>query len=359
MKVTGRQPKFEPEKIKKILVIRLMSLGDVILSTPALSALKSHFRNAEISMLVDDAFSDAILEHQALTQVFALPRRQMRKLPFMARMREEVKWFQKIRGEKFDLVVDLQNTPRSMWYTLFSGVPLRVGLGHRKRGFAYNYRVYPENRYAVEVNLDPVRALGAPVTDKRLRVVLRPEAEQKVEKFLKAQGIEKGDKLVAFHVGGGWPAKFWPASYFQQLAWLIQQENTSKIVLLQGPKEEQVVPQIAAGMRQRPLVAKDFSIQETGALLKRCSILVTDDTGPMHLGLALQVPTIGLFGQEYKDLWFPPQGTVKDYAGYEKAVALQHLVWCSPCHLDECGRLECLKGISPAEVWQEMKRLVG
>jgi len=76
------------------------------------------------------------------------------------------------------------------------------------------------------------------------------------------------------------------------------------------------------------------------------------------LALALRVPVVGLFGQEIKELWFPSPETLMDYTGYREAVALQHPVWCSPCHLDECDRLECLKAITPAEVFQTMKALM-
>src|SRR5581483_7956201 len=259
MIVRGDKPTIDKDKVKKILVIRLMSLGDIILSTPVLTALRAHFSQAEITMLVDKAYEEAVTGHPALNRVLAIPRAEMRKLSFFERVSAEWAWFKKVRDEKFDLVVDLQGTPRTAWLCLFSGIPVRVGGGHRRRGLAYNYRVIAENRYAVEVNLDYARAVGAEAGDKRIKLVIASQNAEYVERFLSQNNPAPAEPLIAFHIGGGWPAKYWPMDYFEQLGWMIHREKLGRLVLLQGPREKELVPELLTRLRSHgldPLVAE-------------------------------------------------------------------------------------------------------
>lgn len=164
----------------------------------------------------------------------------------------------------------------------------------------------PILRYAPEVALDFVRALGIPSQGDGLTFRVSRAAEESIAPWLSGAGVPRGRPLIACLPTGSWPAKTWAGERFAAVMDSLSRDATA--IWCWGPGEREAVEQSRALMRAPSLLAPRTGWQELGALLQRCALWIGNDSGPKHLAVALGVPTVTVFGPTHPRTWHPPRG---------------------------------------------------
>ncbi len=283
------------DKIGKILVVRQDDrIGNLILTTPLLSALRKRFPQAQIWYVASKTFHTLFSSSSLMDRILVAKKKQYIFHPL------SLIWFiRKIRKEKFDLAFDASNESNfslnNSFLVYLSGAKFRIGYLKPQSRLFLNLEVPPFQvcRHAAEMHLDLLRYLVGDVPSEPLNVEINPQRKIDAEKYLKEKGVESDDILVGMHIGGR-GEKRWQMENFQNLADWITDSFDAKVIFLWGPEEKNIVNKLhpKAG---KQMVADLLPLPLLSALIKRCNIFISPDTGAMHLSAAVGTPTLALF----------------------------------------------------------------
>jgi len=323
-----------PPHAQKILVTKLRAIGDVLLSSVVLANLRAAYPAAEIDMLTERLSGDVLAGNPDLSSVIVFDPRRDSAIGILGR----------IRRRRYDLVFDLFGNPRSALIALFSGAPERVGYRFGCRRHCYTTVVEPRGGevHNTEFNLDALRALGIPVPSRTVAVPVDAAARVHAETFFRESGLE-WKFVVALNPGGGWSSKRWGTQHFARLGDMLAGDWNAAIVVLWGPGELQDAERIRDAMTRQCHLIPSTTLKQLAAILGRCSLLVTNDSGPMHIGAAMGTPIVALFGPTNPDL----QGPFNTL----HVVVQNPRVLCLGCNLTTCPIAHpCMEDLSPLDV---------
>jgi len=258
-----------------------------LLSTPVVQNLRGQYPLAQIDFLTDKFAAEAVVGNPWLSSVLTFERKKDSSAGMIRQVRER----------KYDLVIDLFSNPRSAIITRLSGARWRVGFPFRWRKYAFNIIVSPRtgNTHNIDFNLDALRRLDIPVLHSQPYFPVPEPAKKKAAQWFSAEGLD-GKVVVGVNPSGGWYTKRWGLEHYAHLGDLISERCGANIALLWGPGEEKDVRVIAEKMKSPPHVIPRTTLSELGALIQKCSFVVSNDSGPMHIAAALGIPTLGIFG---------------------------------------------------------------
>jgi len=339
------------ENIRKILVIKLRAVGDVVLSTAVLPNLRKAFEGAEIHFMVERSGRGVLEGNPHVDRIIVHPRREWGALPKRAAWREGFTFLKKIRKEGYDLVFDLFGNPRSAFLTWMTGASCRVGFAFRGRKYAYNKRVPPrgDRVHEVEFNLDALRALGIPIVVNSPCFSFSKRDGHYADGWIEGNGL-RDSFLVGIHPWGSWKAKRWGLEKFAALADRLGEALQAGIVLLWGPGEKKYAEKVQTLARYPTTIAPETSLKELGALLSRCRLVVANDSGPMHISAAVGTPTVGIFG--------PTNSKLQGPYGESHEVARKEGLACLGCNKLECRSLDCMNLLSTKEVFEVVQNCI-
>ena len=330
--------------IHHILVLRPRALGDVLLITPALRALHTQFPEAAIDVGVDDTVVSILDRNPHVNRRWIFPRRRPRRL------RDWLPIYLGIPRVGYQLVIDLHGSPRTAMLTWISGARYRAGYDLRGRRFAYNIRIPRDTDrsgqrsmlYAAATNLEFVArcgVTGASLEDTRLVYVRSSqEAAQGPMRSL-AKGPGSG-KRVALAPAGTWPSKTADPELFADIARRLVAEG-HRVLMLWGPGEESLSRQIADACDDKVQVAPATSLDQLAIVLAEFDLLISHDSGIKHLAVAVDTPTLTLFGPTDPRAWMPVEGP-HDYVRLDLP--------CVACNLTQCAHRSCMRLLSPATI---------
>lgn len=329
----------------KILIIKLRAIGDVLLSTPVIENLRRAYNSSRIDFLVERDAEDVVKGNPYVDRVIVLDRKRMSSLG------ESLNFMKGLREGRYDLTIDLFGNPRSALLTLCTGAKLRVGYNFRGRRYAYNLRVEPrgDRVHEVQFNLDALRKIGVPVLTDNPLFPLDDVSKRFARDFFKSQGLEDGF-VIGVSPSGGWSAKRWPLEYFAELADQLVKTYGAKILLFWGPGELIRVQRLQSFMTERSWIIPKTTLKQLGALLWRCDLVISNDSGPMHIAAALGTPTTGIFGPTNPQLQGP-------YGEKHEVVAKEGLL-CLGCNKLTCKTSDCMNLLGPGEVFQVVRRCI-
>ena len=346
----------------RILVIKLRGIGDCLLSIPAIRALREKYPSGYISVLTEVKCADVFEGNVLINEIIKIPSGS--GIFYMCR------FISKIRKQKFDLVIDLFCNPRSAIITLLSGAETRVGMDLRLRKYCYNKRVKGASfiKYAVEANLDVVRSIGADTNDKSININISEEDKLFAKNFLdgtipvfpkeRGQSPESGDSphfFIAINPVASWSTKSWGIKKFAVLADLLIRKYNAIILILWGPGEYSTARSTADLMKNKPLVLPDTKLKQSAAVLNICRLLITNDSAVKHIAVALDIPTITLFGSTNTAAWHPPDNN--------RHIAIYKDIICRPCDKVKCDNtsfpIECMEEISVEDCMNAITGILG
>jgi len=355
-----------PEKVRRILIIRLDLLGDLVMSLPAVSALKHAYPKAEVTVLALP-YAAALLElAPEVDRVLTYDVNRIR-LPSevlkAANYRELFSLVRQLRRSKFDLCLSLHGRFACVMAWL-SGCPRRYGYSAEAYPFMLT-RTLPGGRYDVRqhevlynVRLAELAGAGVDWSQRHTPKLSIPQAEQRRMRHLLEEFEVRADSLlVVIHPGASnGSAKRWLPRYWGELASRLHDELAASVIVTGTPGEAGVVQDVVRSCRFKPVIlAGQTSIPQLGALLKRADLLLSSDSGPAHMAAALGTPQVTIFGPTDPVIYAPCS---------PKAVVVRRELPCSPCYdaraTAECrfGHVNCLRELAPDEVYQACMRLL-
>jgi len=331
---------------KRILVIRLSAIGDVVMASPLIGALRRTWPGTEISWMVEDASRPVLQANAAIRELIVWPRDRWRQLirdrRFLVLARESIGFLKTLRKNRFDMALDAQGLLKSGLWAYLSGAPLRIGIG-AKEGSRYLMtrvidRTEASNRISSQYLL-LAESMGLDTRDFSMEFALTPEAEEYGARFVGSLPAPCA-VLAPFTTR---PQKHWIEERWTDLADRIRGDFGLSVVVLGGPGDRQASENILKeGRPDLVNLTGTTSLQEAAAVIKNASLLIGVDTGLTHMGYAFRTPTIALFGATRPYL---------DTAGAPGRV-LYHPRECSPCRRSPTceGDFTCMRAITVEEV---------
>lgn len=327
----------------KILILKPSSLGDVVQALPVLRLIKLHHPRSEIFWWLEKNLIPLLAGDPDLAGIIPFNRKRWAS-PW--RWDEFCRSVLDLRRQHFDWVIDLQSLLRSGAVAWLANGGFTIGLDDAREGARGFYDVIVPRRsagtHAADWYLDVLPALGVPVHQNFTWLPERAEAAQAVRQKWPADGA----RWIALQPGARWLNKRWPAEYFARLVnELSAAHHSVRFAIFGGTDDRALGESISRALPNRCLdLTGRTSLGEMVEWLRRCELMVTNDTGPMHIAAALGKPVIGLFGPT------DPRRT-GPYGQLERA--LRHPLPCAPCMKDTCANalpLECLRAIQPHAV---------
>ena len=282
-------------------MIRLDRIGDVVLSTPVIQALRDACPAAFIAMAVRPECRELVEGHPALNTVMLYDKTGRHKSVIGT-----VRFAFGLRKLRFDTALVLHPTHRSHWIPWLAGIPVRIGYD-RKSAWLLTRRLTHRKqeglRHETEYTLDMARVFGIDPAKARPLVPVRDEHRTWVEKWLAERGVEPGSRLVALHPGASDPVKRWPAERFADLGDRLASAYRIRSVIVGGSDSVELGGQIAAAMMSGSIDASGMlSLGRLATLLSRCCLVISNDSGPVHMAVAVGTSVISLFGRNQPGL---------------------------------------------------------
>ncbi len=324
----------------RILIIKPGAVGDLLQMTPVVRALGRTYPDARITVLVGHASSVGLLRHHPQVAEVLLFDRQVAHRSLAARL----SFLRGLRRRGFDLVLNFQRSNLLTWLFIAAVLPRRVLVYHKSRDRAV---------HAVENYLETLAPLGIRELDHSLEFHPGEEAERTAGELFRKHGLDRGP-VVALNPGATHAVNRWPVERFAELADLLQERRAARAVIVGGPDDVRLAELIREHSRTHPLsLAGATSLPELGAVLRRSSLLVSGDTGPLHMATAVGRPVVALFGAA------DPGRTGPAGSGHRvlRAAGLP----CVPCRSRQCKHtvpLECMWRITADQVFQEVSDLL-
>jgi heptosyltransferase-2 len=348
MRVVERKA-IDPAEVRRILIRGVNWVGDALMTTPAIAGIRKTFPQARISLLVRPAVASLFEGNPSIDEILLYDRDGRH-----AGLSGFLRLAQELRSHRFHLAVLLQNAFEAALLALVAGIPRRVGYNTQGRGPLLTTAVLLDRSMSRVHHVDYYQALlkglGWQEGERRPVIYLSKGAEEKAAALLASEGVLPEESLIALNPGSIYgSAKRWPAERYAALADQLIDAFGVK-VLVTGAQGDQAVTRRVRSFSRTPERVIDLAgrtdLQGLAALLKRCQVYVTNDTGAMHVGAAMEVPLVAIFGST------DPQTT----SPVGKHLLLRNPVPCSPCLLRECPiDHRCMTGISVEIVFDAVK----
>jgi ADP-heptose:LPS heptosyltransferase len=299
---------FEPQNI---LVIDFGQMGDVMLSLPALAALRQRFPRARVTVAVGKPGKQIVELAGCADDVLVVDRVALRDGFAPASIFKIARLVKEVRRRKFDFVVDLHSLSETNLLGFLSGAQSRLYSRRpgRSLDFLANFRPAPpiedREKHAVERYLDVLAPLHIGEVSRAPRLSLRAEAERAVEQLFKKEKIGRDAPLVGIFPGAGNASRQWRLERFAALADMIARNDGLRTVVFLGPEERGLAREVRATFPARTSVIERLDIPQLASALARLSLLVSNDTGPVHIAASVGTPVVVLVGRPTRDGYEP------------------------------------------------------
>jgi ADP-heptose:LPS heptosyltransferase len=283
-------------QVKKILVVRQDErIGNLILTTPFLSALRKFCPGARICYLASGRFHELFCDSDLVDEILIVDKRKYLWNPFKL-----ISLVRKIRGRRFDLAFDLSDENEfSLNNSLITYLSkARYRIGHKKENSDIFLSVEvpkPEKpRHVIDMHLDLLRSLLGDFESFDLNLTVSSRGENLISQYLESKGVLENDFLVGINLGARGRKRWTLSSSIELARWLKEQLNF-KIIFIHGSEEKKLIKELRKLHKEQFLIADVFPLNLLSALLKRCDLLISGDSGAMHLSVSVGTPTLAIF----------------------------------------------------------------
>ncbi len=341
------------ETPRRILIIKLGSIGDVVHTLPSLAALKEAFPRAEVDWLVERKCSVILRGNSWLSEIIEVDTQRWRRDWSPATIREIARIISNLRAQRYDVALDFQGLWKSAIFGYLAASSRLIGFDKASlkepgcRMF-YDMRIVPapEARHVIDICKQLLSAVGITSGAHHFELQVLPDDERYIEQQLTSRGI--GDFIVV-NPGGGWETKNWDPANYALLHDRLLAATGLPTVLTWGPGEEPLVDGILQSCAGALPITFATSLPQLIALLKRAKLFVGGDTGPLHLAAACRTPIVGIFG---------PTNPARNGPFCSQDIVVFHSVPCGPCYKRTCPvfQKECLRRVQVQEVYEAALR---
>lgn len=337
--------KFDKSKVNKILIIKPGAIGDVLLSTPVIENLRINFPDAEINYLTQTFCRDVLTDNPFLSRVLTYDLKNGDSSYCLIK---------NVHDQNYDLIIDLFCNPRTAVITLNSDAKYRVGFPFSWRRIAYNIKVKPRSSevHNIEFNLDTLRALNLKIETNKPRFYINAVHMEFADKFFAEKKLNN-ESVIGINSSGTWETKVWYPEKFTELAKKLSHNH--RILIFWGyGKEKTDAEKIQAAVGEKALLIPEVNLKYMAALLKKCKLLITNDTGPMHIAWSMGVNISAIFGPTNPEL----QGPQNENSVIVRNESLSCL-GCNLTKISECpNQHKCMKELPVEEVYAKSLKLL-
>ncbi len=360
VKILGRiiKPKNKkiPGTVRNILIIRSGALGDVLMTTPLIAAIRKKYKNAKISYLVGEWSSIALKNNPNINEIIEFDDR----IIFQRNMGEIIKLIRKIRALIFDICFILDKSYHWNLFAYLAKIPFRIGFERNGEGLANNLDVkFDASKHEIEYYMDIARLIGVKNASNEMKIFTTAKDRKKVNKFFRKNKLI--NKIVIGIAAGGAEN---PGQAMYEKRWTVEKyigltniltENHKIIVLLFGGRNDASVNKLIKEQclhKNQVLDISNYNLHEAFEMMKKCSLFVTHDSGAMHIAGASKAKLIALFGPTQAERFAP-----------KNAIIIKSPAEGCPCY-DMYGDYnrkvaeKCMRAISVDTVYQEIKKII-
>ena len=346
-------------KPKRVLIILIAGIGDLIMASPSLRALRNSHRDTEIHLLTSSEASILAVNYPYLDRVWSFPVRELRKDKLQGLGAINV--IREMRKTPFDLCLNLYRV--TSWRgalrmgLLMTSLRTQVRVGHQAMGFGFFLSKKAskgtfENRHFTDAMMDLAKLAGGVPDEKGIEVFWDKSVEEKWATLFPKVGQEKQPLSIGINPGADRPQKRWNPENHASVADRLVELRGASIFLFGGPGEEHLALRIEKAMKQPVTnLAGKLSLNELAYVISRLDLFVTNDSGPMHIAAGLKTPVVALFGPE------DPVHT-RPYTSPDLYRIVQKELDCRPCTNKRCDRPVCMESLKPEDVLQACLELL-
>ncbi|MCX5656821.1 MAG: lipopolysaccharide heptosyltransferase II [Candidatus Omnitrophica bacterium] len=335
--------------MKRILIVNVNWLGDVLFSTPFIRAIRRHYPDAFISCMAVPRCKEILEGNPNLDELIIFDEEGKHSSLF-----GKLQLASFLRSKKFDEAYLLHRSLTRTLITALAKIPKRIGYETKKRKLflTHNIELPGDLMHRAEYFLNIARQAGIAVDECGYDFSIPKEDEEYTDNFLKIEGVPAGTPFVVLNPGANWLLKRWPPENYAKLGDFISEKFRYKVIITGAQKDLKLAQDISAFMKNPSVIAcGKITLKQLGVLFKRARLVVTNDTGPLHIAIAVGARVISLFG--------PTSSRITGPYGPGKYSVLQKDIGCIvPCYHIKCKDNRCMKAIIPDEVIKEMKRLL-
>ena len=324
-------------------------MGDVVMTTPSITALRKGLPSVHISYVIEAPYRDLIEGNPHVDRVIVLPK------PMGTKTFVNVAWA--IRKERFDVAIDFHGGPTASLLTFFSGARKKIGYRIKYKSFVYDIKL-PRGSpvghlHSVENHINLVKALGIRVPASPPLFLPDPldSEKKKIHEFFSANHI-RGSRVVILHIGAGNEFREWGIDNWAKFVSILSKKQDVKIVMIGSAEETGIAGQIMEGQPSSVLsLVGKLNLRELKELIARASLYVGPDSGPMHIAASTPTPIVAYFGPNLSAYNAPWQS---------RAVIIEKDLSCRPCDQRRCisGDFRCMQSITPEEVYEACTRFL-
>ena len=334
--------------MQKILIIKLRYIGDVLLATPTVRAIKAARPDVRVTMMVNRGTEDVLSGNPDLDEVIVLDK---------GSLTEQSRLVAGLRRRRFDLVIDLTDGDRSAFLSWTSGAPVRIGFNDedRWRGHYYTQVIQSEPgvRHRIDRDLEALKPLSIQASSKDPQLWLTPEEENSADRLLDQLGVHGSQSMVILQPGARYWFKAWPLERYAELADRLTSQHGCRVLIGGSDQDIEPAQQIRQMAKSSPInAAGRTTIKQFAAIVKKSALFVGSDSGAMHIASAVGTPVVALFGPSNPREWGPRGGAVE---------VLYKELDCRSCFHPTCirGEENCMRLITVDEVMSASSRLMG
>lgn len=338
-------------KIKKILITRTDRIGDVVLSLPVVTATRKAFPGTYIAMMVAPKGAEILADNPYLDEIIVYDKKIKHRGIFQTL--NFAKW---LRTKKFDLAIILHTTVRVNLVCFLSGIPKRVGYKRGKMDFlltdGMEYKKRFGEKHESEYSLDVLRFIGVKAEFSMPEIFINDSDAKKIDGMFRDLGIGQDEKVVLIHPGASCLSKMWPLENFANLGDTLIRDFKAKVLIFIGPEHIKIGERVRALMKGNVIFLRNPpTLGETVALFKKVDLVISNDSGPIHIASSVGTPVIAILGRNQKGLGPTRWGPLGD-----KSIVLHKDVGCEECLAHNCKKgFLCLKAISVEEVVEKAR----
>ena len=355
----------------KILILKVQTIGDTLLTTPLISNLYRYYDNPAIDIMVNEGTQQMLDANDKVDQIIEYKRESQRSLSNWQRFINNIVLLKRIRNEKYDLVIDLDEGDRGALVVLVSGARIRLGSSNISskllRGFYTHLLPKRGVRHTVDINLDPLRALNIPIYDKQVEMCWNKEDER----FALEKLSNIGDFIHLHPFSKGW-FKDIDIQATAQIIDYCEQELGIKVVITAAPIQRELdkLDSILKLCKSKPInLGGKLTLKQISTLNKRSKLFIGVDTAIMHISAANNTPTLAFFGPTASDTWGPWENDLEQ-ASYHRKGGQQangrhrifsDVITCLPCNNEGCNNnqvSDCLIGLDIGLIKRDINEMI-
>ncbi|MBU1627389.1 glycosyltransferase family 9 protein [bacterium] len=343
----------KPNNIKKIGIIKLGSIGDIIHTLPAAYILRENYPNARIDWIVEKKSLEVLTGNRYIDNIVVIDTKAWRRNPFakstVNAITSLIRFF---KDASYDVVFDFQGLIKSGIITYLTKAPKRIGF-NPKECREYLNRIFMnmntslagEKNHVVKKNLNLLKTLDIDVSRVEFPFALCNGDEKPIADFFEENSLSKKDFIAAVDPSAGWETKCIDLEILSKVVDYLTLSKGCKVVIMWGPGEHEKALEIKLKCKSNPLVLCKTNLKNLAAFLKRCNLMLSPDTGPMHLAAAFGVKCIGVYG---------PTCPYKNGPYGDKNLFVSRFVDCSPCYKRTCSDLKCMDSITFEDIKEKI-----